>query len=400
MGKTLPGNWKVVRIGDISRLIRGVTYVKQDAINNPKEGFVPILRANNIDAELNYDELIYIPSNKVKGEQHIKTDDILIAMSSGSKNLVGKAAQSRIAFDGGFGAFCGLVRVNKNINRKLIGFFFQSSYYRKEVERLSIGANINNLRREHIETIKIPLPPLPTQHKIVEILEEADSLRKLRKQADEKMKDLTPSLFVEMFGDPTTNPKRWGVKKLGEIAEIKSGGTPSRKREEYFKGAIPWVTSVSLSKPYLTADDAKELITQDAIENSATKLIGRKSVLFGNRVCVGNVAINLCNICFSQDVLAILYHEDFLVPEFLWFYLLQKKVYFERITRGSTIKGITVSTLQNTVIPLPPLPLQQEFAERVKEIEAEKQRQAESKKKLDELFNSLMQRAFTGELVA
>ena len=130
MGKTLPGNWKVVRIGDISRLIRGVTYVKQDAINNPKEGFVPILRANNIDAELNYDELIYIPSNKVKGEQHIKTDDILIAMSSGSKNLVGKAAQSRIAFDGGFGAFCGLVRVNKNINRKLIGFFFQSSYYR------------------------------------------------------------------------------------------------------------------------------------------------------------------------------------------------------------------------------------------------------------------------------
>ena len=291
-------------------------------------------------------------------------------------------------------------RPNENIIGEYLLYFLKSRVGLNLINHYSEGAVRHSLKYDGLSRIPIPLPPLPLQQKIVEILEEADSLRKLRKQADEKMKDLTPSLFVEMFGDPTTNPKRWGVKKLGEIAEIKSGGTPSRKREEYFKGAIPWVTSVSLSKPYLTADDAKELITQDAIENSATKLIGRKSVLFGNRVCVGNVAINLCNICFSQDVLAILYHEDFLVPEFLWFYLLQKKVYFERITRGSTIKGITVSTLQNTVIPLPPLPLQQEFAERVKEIEAEKQRQAESKKKLDELFNSLMQRAFTGELVA
>ena len=134
--------------------------------------FVPILRANNINRQLNYADLVYVPREKIKDEQFVKAFDIIIAMSSGSKNLVGKAAQSHQDYHGGFGTFCGLVRVSPQLNRQFIGLFFQSPDYRNKIFRLSSGMNINNLRGEHIESMSVPIPSLPEQHRIVAKIEE------------------------------------------------------------------------------------------------------------------------------------------------------------------------------------------------------------------------------------
>jgi type I restriction enzyme S subunit len=82
------------------------------------------------------------------------------------------------------------------------------------IQKKATGSTATGIKASILKQIRIPLPPLPTQHKIVEILEEADNLRKFRQQADEKMKDLIPSLYTKMFGDPVTNPKGWEVKKL------------------------------------------------------------------------------------------------------------------------------------------------------------------------------------------
>ncbi|MDE0088669.1 MAG: restriction endonuclease subunit S, partial [Candidatus Poribacteria bacterium] len=81
-------------------------------------------------------------------------------------------AQAYQDFEGGFGTFCGLVRISEEVNQKFIGLFFQSPIYRNEISRLSIGININNLRRENIEEMLIPLPPLTEQEKIVFDLEQ------------------------------------------------------------------------------------------------------------------------------------------------------------------------------------------------------------------------------------
>ncbi|MDY6917222.1 MAG: restriction endonuclease subunit S [Chloroflexota bacterium] len=186
----LPIGWVTTTLGEVSDLVRGVSYVKEESDNRPKEGHVPILRANNIGVELSFEDLVYVPLHRVKDEQYIREGDILIAMSSGSKNLVGKAAQAKWGFCGGFGAFCGLVRASRLLEDRYVGLYLKTPSYREAISRLSSGVNINNLKRDNIESLRLPLPPLGEQRRIVAKIEElfakldagVDALNKVKAQ--------------------------------------------------------------------------------------------------------------------------------------------------------------------------------------------------------------------------
>jgi type I restriction enzyme S subunit len=165
---TLPHGWIETNIGEIGELIRGVTYKKQDTCMTAFNSCFPILRANNItNSSLEFEDLVYIPEKYVADEQLIRQNDIIICMSSGSKSLVGKAAIAAEDLPMSFGAFCGLLRISNDINKKYISLLMQSINYRKHIESLTKGTNINNLKHEHIFSFSIPLPPLPEQHRIV-----------------------------------------------------------------------------------------------------------------------------------------------------------------------------------------------------------------------------------------
>ncbi|MHA2230979.1 MAG: restriction endonuclease subunit S [Candidatus Hodarchaeales archaeon] len=168
----LPQGWQSTQLINLGKFFSGVTYKKGDASKESKEGYLPVLRANNINNELNFDNLVYVPKEKIKDEQFIRKNDIVICMSSGSKHLVGKSAQASNDFDGGFGAFCGLFRCHLDVNGKYVGYFFQSPNYRMRVSEVSQGININNLRRANIESMGIPLAPLPEQERIVTKIEQ------------------------------------------------------------------------------------------------------------------------------------------------------------------------------------------------------------------------------------
>ena len=103
----LPKNWKIEKVSNIANLIRGINYKKETASNNSFFESLPILRANNINGDLNFEDLVYVPKSLIKSEQLIKKDDIIFAMSSGSKHLVGKTAVAKNDFKGSYGAFCG-----------------------------------------------------------------------------------------------------------------------------------------------------------------------------------------------------------------------------------------------------------------------------------------------------
>ena len=100
----------------MSELINGVTYSKSESSDIPSDGYLPILRANNINGKVNFDKLIYVPKKRITANQLLKKFDNLIAMSSGSKSLVGKSAQLKEDFEGSFGAFCGVIRCNEKLN--------------------------------------------------------------------------------------------------------------------------------------------------------------------------------------------------------------------------------------------------------------------------------------------
>ena len=139
--------------------------------------------------------------------------------------------------------------------------------------------------------------------------------------------------------------------KLGEIGNFVSGGTPSRKHPEYFEGSIPWVSTPALNGGMIDEADAVQMITEQAIASSATKLLPPRSLLIGVRVGVGKTAVNLVPMCTNQDIVAITG-----VDESLWdiryvSYAVQaKSSYLVSQKQGATITGITSKLLKGVEI--------------------------------------------------
>lgn len=154
------------RLGECAQLIRGVSYPKSDSSTEPVDGWIPILRATNIDGDLDFDDLVYVHPRHVATEQFLRVGDVVVATSSGSRSQVGKAAPLREPWHGSFGAFCMLVRPAAGVHPDFLGHFMQSRTYRDEMSRLAAGVNIHNLRRSHLEDIAVPTPPLEQQEAI------------------------------------------------------------------------------------------------------------------------------------------------------------------------------------------------------------------------------------------
>lgn len=169
--QALPGGWTMSSLGELGEVVRGVTYDKSQVRDSPAAGFLPLLRATNIGRELSLEDLVYVPDTVVSSAQRLRMNDMVIAASSGSLRLVGKAAQLRREWDGTFGAFCAVFRPNSQIRPGYLALFMESPAYRDRVSKLAAGNNINNLKREHLLNMPVPLPPRAEQDRIVAAVE-------------------------------------------------------------------------------------------------------------------------------------------------------------------------------------------------------------------------------------
>lgn len=155
---TLPSHWVSEPISKLCDKVRGVSYERAEARTVAAPGHVPILRANNIDDQLVFDDLVWVPEARVSSKQYLRDGDVVVAMSSGSKKVVGKTAQARGGWQGSFGAFCAVLRPSSSIDAKLFGHFFRTSTYRNTISDLAAGTNINNIKNEHFDQIEVPFP--------------------------------------------------------------------------------------------------------------------------------------------------------------------------------------------------------------------------------------------------
>ncbi len=169
--RVLPDGWATAQIGDIAQVIRGVSYRGADARSEPAEGLKPLLRATNIGSKLDFENLVYIPQQYVSEQQYLRVGDIVIAASSGSLSVVGKAAPLTNSWLGSFGAFCFCLRPSSADLGAYLSHFLRGDEYRHRISSLAAGVNINNLRAAHLQGLEISLPPLTEQHRIVAELE-------------------------------------------------------------------------------------------------------------------------------------------------------------------------------------------------------------------------------------
>ena len=285
-----------------------------------------------------------------------------------------------------------VVKVNKEINTKLIFLYFQNNM--EKLEKGFKGASIKHISKEYINQLMIPKYNYQQQLEIVSELDKIQEIIDIRKEQIEHLDELIKSQFVEMFGDIENNSKRYGTLKLSEISKCLTGGTPSTSHSEYYQGNIPWITTVSLGKNYIDEKDAVSFITEDAINNSSTKIINESSILFGTRVGVGKSSINKVKICTNQDIVAITNISQKYNLLFLKHLLDQYNKYFESQKRGVTIKGIKSETLKNINIPIIDINIQNKFADFVKQFDKQKFELQNSLKKIERLKESLMNKYF------
>ena len=394
--KDIPKGWEIKKLIDIAEIVRGVSYKGSDSEKEPREGYNPILRAGNINSSITYDDLTYVPEKYINKDQYLKPFDVLIATSSGSKNIVGKSAQINEERRIAFGAFCCVARPH-SIEPKFLNFYFQSKIYKHFVKRTLRGANINNLRISEIRNLDIQIPPLPTQKKIVAILDKAEKLKGWRRDADELTDELLKSTFLEMFGDPVKNPMEWELMKFNKVGSLQRGKSKHRPRDapELLGGPYPLIQTgeVSSSNGYIR----EYYQTYSEIGLNQSKMWPAGTLCITIAANIAKTGILTFNACFPDSIVGFTPYEN-ATTEYVqyWLSFLQKTL--EDAAPESAQKNINLKILSNLNIPIPPIELQTKFTEVVHHVIKVKEHQTQSSQQIEDLFNALMQQAFRGEL--
>ena len=268
------------------------------------------------------------------------------------------------------------------INAKFLKYYLESC----KIPSLGYSRHYKLLKE-----IKVPIPPLAEQEKIVAELDCLFGIIEKKKQQLKEYDALAQSIFYEMFGNPIDNEKGWETNSLGEIANISSGGTPSRKKTEYFTGNINWYSAGELNNLYLP--DSIEKITEEAINNSAAKVFKANSLMVGMYdTAAFKLGILRKDSASNQACANIDLHSDNVV----WMYYLLSLMKEEALKHrhGIRQKNLNVGFIKSFVVPLPPIALQQEFASKIEAIEKQKELIKQSITETETLFNSRMEYYF------
>ena len=268
--------------------------------------------------------------------------------------------------------------------------------YDRLVDRAAKGKTLNKAKLKHL---RIPLPPLPEQKRIAKILDATDALRAKRHKAIAQLDNLLQSTFLVMFGDPVTNPMGWDTLAIGEVGEVVTGNTPSRRRPEYYGKDIEWIKSDNINHPSFVLTEAEERLS--AAGKAVARTTPEGSILVtciaGSPSCIGNAAIADREVAFNQQINAFFPGERIA----LWFAF---GVFWvgKRLVQGAStnsMKGmVSKSAFSGISIPIPPMRLQHRFAAIAESIERQKATHRAHLTELDTLFASLQSRAFRGDL--
>ena len=400
--------YEVKKLGDYIVQVRGISYKPTDISEEPIDTHMAVLRANSIkNNKLILEDLIYVNKDLVKENQIIKENDILIAASSGSKEIVGKSVQIKDNTNFTFGAFCKIVRCSEKIEPRYVGYFLRTPYYRSTISNLVCGANINNFKNEHIDELLIPMPSREIQQKIVNILDKSQELIDKRKEQIEALDELVKSQFIEMFGTPME--KRFIGKTLPEIITedkyaLKRGpfGGSLKKDDFIQEGYLVYEQRHAIhndfeyAKYFISKEKYDEMIMfkvepKDLLVSCSGVTLGRISeVPEGAKEGIINQA--LLKITLNKNVMNNIYFMQLFRNE-----QIQDKLF--GFSRGSGIPNFpSMNEVKSIEFLCPPIELQNKFADFVKQTDKLKFEMEKSLKELEDNFNSLMQRAFKGEL--
>ncbi|QWD25465.1 hypothetical protein G6686_02145 [Polynucleobacter paneuropaeus] len=284
----------------------------------------------------------------------------------------------------------------KNIDLRFLKYYLESGI---DIKKVITGAAQPQITRQSLSFLKVDLPPLVEQQHIALILDKADSIKQMREMTIEKLDELVQSIFIEMFGDPKFNPLKWEYKKLSElVTKLGDGlhGTPKYNDdgEYYFINGNNLHNGVIKTNSTTKKVDFDEFIKHKKELNSSTMIVSingtlgkvafynDEKIILGKSACYFNVKESLINKTYLFHLLESQYFMDYAL----------------NMATGSTIKNVSLKSMRNFPIPLPPIDLQEKFCNRMNRIATIKLKINEALSKQTKLFNSLQNQAFSGQL--
>ena len=296
-------------------------------------------------------------------------DDILISVRApiGSMNI----ANEKCCIGRGLAS---IKPIDKNeCNQNYLYYFLESKV--PYMQSKGTGSTFKAINKGILTSLQIKLPNIGEQEKISSIISKIKAQIHNKKLQIRKYDELVKSQFIEMFENG-----KYPIKKIREITETTSGGTPASSNDNYYKGGtIPWINSGELNKGIIT--EAENFITEEGLKNSSAKYVPENSVLVAMYgATVGQVSLLKLRATTNQAVCAVLPNEV-TTPEYLWYSLRIKKDYFIKKSSGGAQHNINQGIVKETEIPIPPLDLQNQFADFVKHIDKLKFRETITKLK-------------------
>ncbi len=351
--------WDMVVLGEVSDLIRGITFGKKDQLNEKSSNSISVITTKAAQSEgVNYEDVYYVPKVFVKkDEKYLNEGDILISTAN-SLNHLGRTTyiDNKIQPHTSFGAFMSCIRVREEISSKFVFYLISSKFARKYFTSVArTTTNISNLNFSDLELFKIPLPPLEIQKEIVEELEQYQKVIDGAKQVVDNYK---PHIDID---------ESWEEIELGTISEIKSGGTPSKKESSYWtNGTIPWVGSSVCKNNFL--DKVETYITELGLSKSSAKIFPKNTILIALvGATIGKTSFLNTETSTNQNIAGVKVKDITNTnPKFI-FYSIQMlySKFFElgegkfRMANLSFVKGLTIS--------IPPIKIQNQIVEKLEE---------------------------------
>ncbi|EOX3413231.1 restriction endonuclease subunit S [Vibrio cholerae] len=400
-------SWPMIKLDKVITFIRGVTFKPDDQVEPFSQDSIVVMRTKNVQTNgLDTSDLIAIPKSLVKRQEQILVEGDILMSSANSWELVGKSSYvENLGYISTAGGFISTIRAKKDVVCPRYLFYWimspKSQHNIRYCGRKT--TNISNLDVSRFKELKIPLPPLDEQKRIAAILDKADAIRQKRKQAISLADEFLRSVFLEMFGDPVTNPKGWEEPILSDIADVRSGVTKGKKLKEGTGITLPYMRVANVQDGYLDLSSIQTITVSEKDAEKCKLLRGDILLTEGGdpdklgRGHVWNGEIDNCihqNHIFSVRVK----DEDYVRPAFLSAVIGSQrgKRYFLKVGKQTT----GIATINKTVLSefcpiVPPLELQDSYlkiASRIKRMQTRKHYHEVT------LFPSLSQKAFSGQL--
>ena len=402
-------SWPISRLGEVISFIRGVTFTPEDQVEPFSEGSTVVMRTKNVQvAGLDQSDLIAVPSGFVRRkEQALREGDILVS-SANSWELVGKASYvPKLAYEATAGGFISIVRAKESrVDSRYLYHWVACPATQHKIRHCGRQTtNISNLDVGRFQDLEIPLPPLPEQKRIAAILDKADAIRRKRQQAIQLADDFLRAVFLDMFGEPVTNPKGWSVREVGDLCDVQGGLQVSKKRAG-LPVTAPYLRVANVLRNRLDLTEIKEIELLES-EYRRVKLIPDDILIVeghGNANEIGRCAIwkgEIDEVVHQNHLIRVRVKSKDVNPRFLSDYINSSGGRAQMMRASNSTSGLnTISTgvVRSTGVIVPPKDLQDKYALIVEKTNSNLLRQNFAQVLIGESVFSLSQKAFSGQL--